>query len=77
MTCLSQHWTGLHRNGHFEIRNPKSEIPVHQVAQLQDDVARREFFADGIRRADRRAAPTLGAGIQIEQVFPGKAARAS
>ena len=50
---------------------------LHPIAKVEDDVARREFFADGIGRADVGAASTLGAGVQIKQVFPGEIRQAN
>ncbi len=46
---------------------------VREALQVENDVARREHLADPIGRADGRAAAALGAGVEIEQVFPGEA----
>ena len=47
---------------------------VHQGLQVEDDVARRQALADGVRRADIGTAAALGAGVEVEEVLPGEVA---
>jgi len=42
------------------------------IPGVHHDFARREFFARDVGRADRGAATALGAGIGVQQAFPGQ-----
>ncbi len=47
-------------------------VGVRQSLQIKNDIARRKHLAYAVGGARRGAATAFGAGIEIEQVFPGK-----
>ena len=49
---------------------------VHPMLQVEDDVARRKDLAHAVGGADGGAAAALGAGVEVEQVFPGEIGQA-
>src|SRR5579885_3392953 len=52
----------------------EGELLIGMIAQIEDQVAWREGRAGDLGRAGGVTAPTLRAGIQVQQVFPGEVA---